>query len=110
MSTIFLDTAILLLVVSLATARMPDTHITVSGISSGGAMATQLHIGFSKDINGCGILAGPPFYCGGSGMTTTLCMTGPAALISVTVLEQKIKYYRLLDKIDDPVNLKGDPV
>ncbi|CAF3457702.1 unnamed protein product [Rotaria socialis] len=110
MSIIFLDTAIILLVVSLVTASVPDTHITVSGISSGGAMATQLHIGFSKDISGCGILAGPPFYCGGSGMTTALCMTGPALLISVTVLEQKIKYYRLLDKIDDPVNLKGDPV
>lgn len=32
--------------------------LTVSGISAGGAMATQFHVAFSKDVNGVGIFAG----------------------------------------------------
>ncbi len=35
----------------------PD-GITVSGISSGGAMAMQYHIAFSSYVKGAGILAG----------------------------------------------------
>ena len=29
--------------------------LTVSGISAGGAMATQFHVAFSKDVNGVGL-------------------------------------------------------
>jgi len=32
--------------------------LTVSGFSSGGAMATQFHVAFSADINGVGIFSG----------------------------------------------------
>lgn len=32
--------------------------LSVSGISAGGAMATQFHVAFSKDVNGVGIFAG----------------------------------------------------
>lgn len=37
--------------------------IAVSGISSGAAMAHQLHIAHSKDLAGAGLVAGPPFRC-----------------------------------------------
>jgi hypothetical protein len=110
MSTIYLNTIVIFLIVSLVSASVPRTDVTVSGISSGGAMATQLHVAFSKDISGCGILAGPPFYCGGNGLTTALCMTGPSAYISVPTLESKIKSYFSLGSIDNPSNILNDPV
>ncbi|CAF5019046.1 unnamed protein product, partial [Rotaria sp. Silwood1] len=96
--------------ISLVSASVPRTDVTVSGISSGGAMATQLHIGYSKDISGCGVVAGPPYYCAGSGLTTAVCMTGPALYIFVSNLEYKVKYYASNDYIDDPSNIVGDPV
>ena len=36
---------------------------TVSGFSSGAMMATQLHMAFSSQIEGAGILAGVPYHC-----------------------------------------------
>ena len=40
----------------------PD-RITVSGISSGGHMATQLHIAYSDFFSGVAILSGVHFNC-----------------------------------------------
>jgi poly(3-hydroxybutyrate) depolymerase len=40
--------------------------ISVSGLSSGGYMAGQLHVAHSKQIIGAGIVAGGPFGCAGS--------------------------------------------
>ncbi|WP_207458051.1 hypothetical protein [Azospirillum sp. SYSU D00513] len=37
--------------------------VAVSGISSGAAMAFQLHVARSKDLTGAGLVAGPPFRC-----------------------------------------------
>ncbi len=37
--------------------------ITVSGLSSGGYMAVQLHVAHSATIKGAGIFAGGPYYC-----------------------------------------------
>ena len=34
------------------------SKISVSGVSSGAAMASQMHIAFSNDISGVGIVAG----------------------------------------------------
>lgn len=39
------------------------TQTTVSGISSGGYMAVQLHVAHSRDIAGAGAFAGGPYYC-----------------------------------------------
>lgn len=110
MSILYFKSAIIFLVVSLTDGSVSRTGITVSGISSGGAMATQMHIAFSKDISGCGILAGPPYYCGSSLLTTSLCMTGPASFVSVSALEWKINYYKSNKDIDDPSNIVNDPV
>lgn len=37
--------------------------VSVSGISSGAAMAHQIHVARSKDLVGVGMVAGPPFRC-----------------------------------------------
>ncbi len=44
-----------------------DIHQTsVSGISSGGYMAVQLHVAFSSIMKGVGVFAGGPYHCAGS--------------------------------------------
>lgn len=40
-----------------------DRHVSVSGLSSGGYMAGQLHVAFSEQIDGAGIVAAGPYNC-----------------------------------------------
>lgn len=64
--------------------NVDPASITVSGISSGGFMAHQLHIAFSKTIKGAGIVAGGPFHCasawsaifGPMGFANCMCLKG----------------------------------
>ncbi|CAF5093609.1 unnamed protein product, partial [Rotaria magnacalcarata] len=43
--------------------KAPRTDVTVSDISADDSMTAQLHIAFSSEISGCGIVVGPPYYC-----------------------------------------------
>src|SRR5215213_196433 len=43
--------------------NLDRSAITVSGLSSGGFMAHQFHVAFSKLVTGAGIIAGGPFGC-----------------------------------------------
>ena len=49
----------LLYLLQIITAR----QYTISGFSSGGFFAHQLHVAFSQNITGVGIIAGGPYYC-----------------------------------------------
>lgn len=49
-------------------ARLDGTRITVSGLSSGAAMAVQLGVAYSTRIRGVGIIAGPPYLCAGGSL------------------------------------------
>jgi len=40
-----------------------ERQVTVSGLSSGGYMAAQFAVAFSKDVKGLGVVAGGPFDC-----------------------------------------------
>eukprot|EP00026_Physarum_polycephalum_P014003 Phypoly_transcript_14469.p1 GENE.Phypoly_transcript_14469~~Phypoly_transcript_14469.p1 ORF type:complete len:311 (+),score=43.76 Phypoly_transcript_14469:48-980(+) len=50
----------LLLILSLVQIH---AKVTVSGLSSGGAMAVQFHIAHSSVVKGAAIVAGAPYYC-----------------------------------------------
>jgi len=39
-----------------------DNDITVGGLSSGGFMATQVHVALSQTIKGAAVFAGGPFF------------------------------------------------
>lgn len=99
-----------LILASLVAGQVPRTDVTVSGLSSGAAMATQLHIAFSNDISGCGILAGAPYYCAANGLTTNLCMLGPSIYILVSALLGQINTYASSGRIDNPTNIANDRV
>ncbi|CAF1184393.1 unnamed protein product [Adineta steineri] len=110
MQTNCASVVIFLLLVSLVIAKIPRTDVTVSGFSSGGAMATQLHFALSNDISGCGVLAGPPYYCGGNGMTMAICLNGPASFISVSAMQTALNSNALYRNIDSLSNIRNDPV
>lgn len=52
------------------TPRIDPARVTVSGISSGGQMAHQLHIAYSDVFSGAAIIAGGPFGCAQGSVTT----------------------------------------
>src|SRR6476646_7330373 len=60
------------------------TQTSVSGVSSGGAMAVQMHVAHSSIMRGVGVIAGVTYDCADSGLTSVtlskgrgfLCMDG----------------------------------
>jgi poly(3-hydroxybutyrate) depolymerase len=101
-----------ILIVSLVEAKPPRTDVTVSGISAGGSMASQLHLAFSSEISACGMVASPPYYCAQGSMMTAIgaCMNGPATSISATTIQNKLKSYVSSGSADPTSNVKDDPV
>jgi poly(3-hydroxybutyrate) depolymerase len=55
--------------------------LTVSGVSSGGYMAVQVHVAHSSRVRGAGVLAAGPYYCARGSLWTAwnLCMGGAPA-------------------------------
>jgi poly(3-hydroxybutyrate) depolymerase len=83
----------LLMIVSLAPAGalaqairpLPPFNVniaqsSVSGLSSGGYMATQFEVAFSSILKGAGVIAGGPYYCAQGNQTTatSVCSCVPA--------------------------------
>lgn len=60
----------------LATYNIDPRGITVSGVSSGGYMAVQLHVAWSKMFSGVASIAGGPYYCAEDSLAVALtrCM------------------------------------
>jgi len=91
---------------SLPQLNIDMESITVSGVSSGAAMAIQFHVAFSSALRGVGVIAGPPYWCAQDILATALtaCTKDPA-LISVTELVAATEYAATLDSIDKPSHL-----
>ena len=58
--------------------NVDSSRVSVSGVSSGAMMATQLHVAHSSLFNGVAMLAGGPWYCAQGSMQRGLgpCMKG----------------------------------
>ncbi len=87
-------------------------NVTVSGLSSGGYMATQMHIAHSDSINGAAILAAGPYYCAQGNIGTALarCVTKTDSPIDLALLNKQLDYYEKQGWIDALTNLKDDNV
>lgn len=70
-------------VVSLPSYNVDTSQTTVSGMSSGGYMATQLGYAFSSTFKGVGVFTGGPYMCGGHYYSTN-CMSN--AVVSASML------------------------
>ncbi|MDH4416166.1 hypothetical protein DBR12_17050 [Acidovorax sp. HMWF029] len=75
--------------VNLPALKIDKAQTTVSGLSSGGFMAVQLHVAYSATFaKGAGVVAGGPFYCAeGSVVNATgRCMASPAGIPTSTLV------------------------
>jgi poly(3-hydroxybutyrate) depolymerase len=85
--------------------------VTVSGISSGGAMAAQFHTAHSALVRGVGVLAAAPYLCAEASVAKALgrCMTDGAAIPVDALLQQADQLAR--DGAIDPLSgMQGDRV
>lgn len=87
-------------------------RVTVSGISSGGHMATQLHIAYSDLFSGVAVLSGGPFNCAGNSLVTALklCTTNTEDPLPIADLASGIRAAAAAGDIADPKNLADDRV
>jgi poly(3-hydroxybutyrate) depolymerase len=96
-----------------APAPKIDTgRITVSGISAGGQMATQLHIAYSDLFSGVGIISSGPFGCaeGTLGTAMTRCMGEAQTPLPIADLADSIRNAAKENRVANPENLADDPV
>ena len=95
--------------------------VTVSGVSSGGYMAHQLHVAHAGRIKGAGIVAGGPWFCAGAGFPRNVvqvfarCMNLPDPLPflgppDVAPLLAEARRQAAVGAIDDPARLAGSRV
>ena len=98
--------------VNLPQLNIDTTQTTVSGLSSGGFMAAQLHVAYSATFKkGAGIVAGGPFYCAEGSIVnaTGRCMASPAG-IPTSSLVSTTNNWASQGLIDPVVNLQGSKV
>jgi len=88
------------------------SDVTVSGVSSGGYMAVQMHIAYSSIVNGSAIFAGGPFYCAQDNIMTAeySCMQTYQGAPNVNQLITITKQYETNGQIDQLSNLADDRV
>ncbi|MFE5940218.1 poly(3-hydroxybutyrate) depolymerase [Streptomyces sp. NPDC056470] len=82
-----------------------------SGISSGGYMATQLHVAYSGTFSGSAVFASGPYDCAQNTLATALnaCMNTVQDL-QLAQLEQTTRNWSAQGLVDPVANLAGDPV
>ena len=98
--------------VNLPPLNIDKTQTSVSGLSSGGFMAAQLHVAYSATFKkGAGIVAGGPFYCAEGSIVnaTGRCMASPAG-IPTSSLVTTTNSWASQGIIDPVVNLQSSKV
>jgi poly(3-hydroxybutyrate) depolymerase len=85
------------------------SNVTVSGFSSGGFMAVQLHVAHSAIVKGAGVVAGGPYYCarGSLWIAYYSCATSSlrASLPQMPVLRAEAEAQAKAGRIDATDNL-----
>ncbi len=96
-------------------ALQADTReLTVSGLSSGGYMAVQVHVAHSTRVKGVAAVAAGPYYCAqGSLFTAYFHCMAPGAWTPLPAIQRLAEQARLLGqagRIDPPSNLAASKV
>ncbi|ALO13326.1 Poly(3-hydroxybutyrate) depolymerase [Streptomyces venezuelae] len=84
----------------------------VSGLSSGGFMANQMHVAYSDVFKGAGIFSAGPYDCAQNSVNTAqyACMETFMARKTPAQLEQLTRDRATAGKVDPVANLSGDKV
>ncbi len=96
---------------------LPRLHIvpgslTVSGFSSGGYMATQYQVAYSKDVIGAGIIAAGPWFCAQASLlhAEEHCMEGGKIGPEIGPLVAALEVQAKRKAIDDPSWITPDRI
>jgi poly(3-hydroxybutyrate) depolymerase len=86
--------------------------LTVSGVSSGGYMATQYQVAYARDVAGAGVIAAGPWLCAQGIVTRALrdCLKGDAAGPDVEPLVAALRASAAAGAVDDPSALADDRI
>ena len=117
----WLPTGLLAALLLAAPARAADSlprlalepgSLTVSGVSSGGHMALQFQVAFSRDVAGAGIIAAGPWNCARGSLFRALgaCIKGELPGPDTAPLVQLARETAAAGGIDDPSWLTPDRV
>jgi hypothetical protein len=97
------------LAAELPALRADISAVTVSGVSSGGSMAVQMHVAHSAMVKGAGVIAGGPYYCAKGSLWTAYfnCMTPGwwTPLPSASSLKGFAEQFANAKRIDPVANL-----
>src|ERR1700757_2141981 len=87
----------------------PNT-VTVAGVSSGGFMAVQLQVAYSRSIFGTAVFAGGTYFCAQDnlGRWGTVCSTGSG--VPVSSLVNFTNSEASAGQIDPVSNIAGKPI
>ncbi|MFI8519863.1 poly(3-hydroxybutyrate) depolymerase [Streptomyces sp. NPDC085481] len=87
------------------------SSVYTAGVSSGGYMATQLHVAYSGTFSGSAAFASGPYYCAQNTLAAALnaCMDTVQGL-QLAKLEQTTRDWSAQGLVDPVANLSGDPV
>lgn len=96
------------------TGTLPTYNISavyVTGVSSGGYLATQLQVAYSGRIKGAGIFAAGPYYCAQNNVLQALNACGDNLWpTQLPTLEADASLWSAYGWIDPVANLAGQPV
>lgn len=78
---------------SLPALGADPAQTSVSGLSSGGYMASQFHVAYSASLIGAGIIAGGPFYCARGSQTIAIanCMFSARGPDTAPLIAEAVK-------------------
>lgn len=91
--------------------KIDQSNITVSGVSSGGYMAVQLHVALSTVFKGAASVAGGPYWCGEGNSATAQdkCMKHPEKIKTETSINKALAEAKA-GNIENLSNLKNSKV
>ncbi len=86
--------------------------LTVSGLSSGGYMATQYQVAYAKDVIGAGIIAAGPWFCAQGSLMRALdeCTEGGPIGPEVKPLVAALRRISQAKLVDDPSWIAPDRI
>ena len=99
-------------VAQLGSYRIDPSKVFVSGISSGGFFAVQMHVAHSTTFKGAAVYAGGVYFCAQDNIATALAACGGEGLYApeLTQSEAYLDLQSSLGTIDPESNLAGHPI
>ncbi len=99
---------------ALQSYNIDTNNISISGLSSGGFMAVQMHVAYSSTFMGVGSVAGGVYYCAEGSQTnaTGRCMNASqgGSIPSGGYFRDRANTFASQGKIDPTSNMNGDRV